>query len=122
MEFFVDQKKDTIAITYVEDLSIPDRSVLKPGVSAVKSFRFKNAGCTDIAASDVSLFLYHYDVCITARMINVPITVKAGACFTVDIPFITPEHAGRYQSLFKFQRRHPGKLFSPTVWLDFFVL
>ena len=103
---------------FIGDVSIPDRTVLKPNMSAVKTWNIKNTGtCTWD-----STYSFNYVKGSVFGPTSVPITrlVGPGETYEVSVTFTTPASNGEYTAWWQMQNT-AHQNFGQTIWYDFIV-
>ena len=103
---------------FVGDVSIPDRTVLKPNMSAVKTWNIKNTGtCTwDSTYS----FNYVKGSVFGPTTTKINSLVGPGQTYQVSVTFNTPASNGEYTAWWQMQNGN-GQNFGQTIWYDFIV-
>jgi hypothetical protein len=104
----------TLNASYVEDVTIPDGSVLQPGIGFIKTWRIRNSGTCDWGDGYVLVFV-NGDQMDTPSPIPVPATV-AGATVDVPAPMVSPAAPGTYKGNWR-MRSDEGQVFGSTVWV-----
>lgn len=104
---------------FVNDVSIPDRTVLLPNMSATKTWNLLNTGtCTWTTG-----YTFNYvkgSVFSPADYVSIPKNVAPGDTIELSVNFTTPAQNGEYVGYW--QMRSPeGTNFGQTVWYDFQV-
>lgn len=103
---------------FISDVSIPDRTVLLPNMSATKTWNVQNTGtCTwDSSYS----FNYVKGSVFGPTTISITKLVAPGEKYQLSVPFTTPAGNGEYTAWW--QMRSPeGTNFGQTIWYDFQV-
>jgi polar amino acid transport system substrate-binding protein len=103
---------------FVGDVSIPDRTVLKPNMSAVKTWNIKNTGtCTwDSTYS----FNYVKGSVFGPTTTKITRLVGPGETYEISVSFNTPAANGEYTAWWQMQNGN-GQNFGQTIWYDFIV-
>ena len=103
---------------FVGDVSIPDRTVLKPNLSAVKTWNIKNTGtCTwDSTYS----FNYVKGSVFGPTTVVINKLVGPGETYEVSVTFNTPAANGEYTAWWQMQNGSHQN-FGQTIWYDFIV-
>ena len=103
---------------FVNDLSIPDRTVLLPDMNATKTWRIKNTGtCT---WDSTYTFNYVKGTLTGQPSWSIQKMVGPGDTYDVSVDFTTPSANGEYLSYW--QMRSPlGMNFGQTIWADYQV-
>ena len=103
---------------FLNDVSIPDRTVLLPNMNATKTWRIKNTGtCTWDSA-----YTFNY---VKGSLQGQPgwsiqKLVGPGESYEISVDFVTPAGNGEYTSYW--QMRSPeGMNFGQTIWMDYQV-
>lgn len=107
----------TLNSSFVADLTIPDDSVLQPGVSFVKTWRILNSGTCDW--SGFNLVFVGGSQMGAPTIVSVPSTV-AGAKVDVSLPMVAPVAPGTYKGSWRMQSGD-GTVFGSTVWVSIVV-
>ena len=104
---------------FVNDVSIPDRTILLPGMSATKTWNILNTGtCTWTA--DYKFTYVKGDIYSSTDYVSITKTVSPGDTVEISVDFTTPTQNGEYVGYW--QMRSPeGTNFGQTVWYDFRV-
>ena len=102
----------------VSDVSIPDRTVLLPNMSATKTWNIQNTGtCTwDSTYS----FNYVKGSVFGPTSVKITKLVAPGEKYEVSVPFTTPASNGEYTAWWQ-MRGTEGNNFGQTIWYDFLV-
>ncbi|MBQ6502750.1 MAG: transporter substrate-binding domain-containing protein [Flexilinea sp.] len=103
---------------FVSDVSIPDRTVLLPNMSATKTWNIQNTGtCTwDSTYS----FNYVKGSVFGPTSVKITKLVAPGEKYEVSVPFTTPASNGEYTAWWQ-MRGTEGNNFGQTIWYDFLV-
>jgi hypothetical protein len=107
----------TLNASYVADLTIPDGSVLQPGVSFIKTWRILNSGTCDW--SGFSLVFVGGSQMGAPTMVSVPAT-GAGATVDVSAPMVASGTPGTYKGNWRMQS-DGGTMFGSAVWVNIVV-
>jgi hypothetical protein len=107
----------TLNSSYVADLTIPDGSVLQPGVSFVKTWRILNSGTCDWTG--FNLVFVGGSQLGAPTVVSVPAT-SAGANADVSVPMVAPVPPGTYKGNWRMQA-DDGTVFGSTVWVSIVV-
>ncbi len=104
---------------FVNDVSIPDRTVLLPNISATKTWNILNTGtCT--WTTDYTFRYVKGSIFSEADYVSIPKNVAPGDTVEISVNFTTPAQNGEYVGYW--QMRSPeGTNFGQTVWYDFQV-
>ncbi len=101
----VDEDREcTLKAAYVEDVTIPDDSVVAPGESFVKTWRVENSGTCTWAEGTTFAYLSGDDLG-TEDAISVPVT-EPGEEIDLSVEMEAPEEGGTYRS--NWQLQTPG--------------
>jgi len=104
----------TYRAQFVQDVSIPDRTVLNPGQEFVKTWRMKNTGTCDWGAgvvirySDGAVLSDHDEVVVPAA--------AASEVVDVSVPMRAPDQPGTYRSYWRLATP-AGRSFGPAVYV-----
>ena len=103
---------------FISDVSIPDRTVLLPNMSATKTWNIQNTGtCTwDSTYS----FNYVKGSVFGPTTVKITKLVAPGEKYEVSVPFTTPAANGEYTAWWQ-MRGTEGNNFGQTIWYDFQV-
>ena len=103
---------------FVGDVSIPDRTVLKPNMNATKTWNIKNTGtCTwDSSYS----FTYVKGSVFGPTTTQITKLVAPGETYQVSVSFTTPAANGEYTAWWQ-MKNSAGTNFGQTIWYDFIV-
>jgi hypothetical protein len=107
----------TLNASFVADLTIPDGSVLQPGVSFVKTWRILNSGTCDW--TDFNLVFVGGSQLGSSTIVSVPAT-SAGATVDVSVPMVAPATPGTYKGNWRMQAGD-GTVFGSAVWVSIVV-
>lgn len=107
----------TLNSSFVADLTIPDGSVLQPGVSFVKTWRILNSGTCDWTG--FNLVFVGGTQMGAPTIVSVPAT-GAGANVDVSVPMVAPVPPGTYKGNWRMQSSD-GTVFGSTVWVSIVV-
>jgi len=105
--------------TFVENVTIPERSVVGQSQSLLKTWRITNAGTTDWPEGTKLIFLRGDRTLSSEEEYPVP-PCKAGQTVDVSALILTPATSGRYTTVFRLADgdRTP---FGPRLWCDLVV-
>jgi hypothetical protein len=103
----------TLNASYVEDVTIPDESVLQPGIGFIKTWRIRNSGTCDWM-DGFELVFASGDQMGASSSVPAPATA-AGAMADVSVPMTAPAAPGTYKSNWR-MRSDEGQAFGSTVW------
>jgi len=112
-------KGDKLKIRFVENVTIPDRAVVTPGQTLIKTWRVENNGNTDFPEGTKLIFL-RGDRSISTEE-EFPVTgCKVGQSVEISAVIMTPTKPGRHTAVFRLAdgERIP---FGPRLWCDFVV-
>ena len=100
---------------YLNDVSLPDRTVLLPNMAATKTWRIKNTGtCT---WDPTYTFNYVKGSVLGATTVKIDKLVAPGESYEISVDLVTPADNGEYTSWW--QMRSPaGTNFGQTIWYD----
>lgn len=103
---------------FISDVSIPDRTVLLPNMSATKTWNVQNTGtCTwDSTYS----FNYVKGSVFGPTSVKITKLVAPGEKYEISVPFTTPAANGEYTAWWQ-MRGTEGNNFGQTIWYDFQV-
>lgn len=103
---------------FVNDMSIPDRTVLQPNMNATKTWKIRNTGsCTwDSTYS----FNYVRGSVFGPTTVQITKLVKPGETYEISVPFVTPAANGEYTAWWQ-MKNSSGANFGQTIWYDFIV-
>ena len=107
----------TLNASFVADLTIPDGSILQPGVSFVKTWRVLNSGTCDWTG--FNLVFVGGSQMGAPTVISVPAT-GAGANVDISAPMVAPTTPGTYKGNWRMQA-DDGTIFGSTVWASIVV-
>ena len=100
---------------YLNDVSLPDRTVLVPNMNATKTWRIKNTGtCT---WDSTYTFNYVKGSVLGPTSVKINKLVGPGESYEISVDLVTPAANGEYTSWW--QMRSPnGTNFGQTIWYD----
>ena len=103
----------TLNASYVADLTVPDNTVLQPGVAFVKSWRIRNSGTCDWDPGFQLVF-------VGGSQLGTPTSVAisatpSGATVDVTAQMVAPTEPGTYKSRWRMQSDQ-GQVFGSTVY------
>ena len=108
----------TNLLTFLEDVTVPDGSVLTPGESFVKQWRVKNDSDCDWDSS-YTIKLVSGDA-LGAPTETTLYPARAGAEIVIEMDLVAPEEAGQYHTVW--QAFDPdGIPFEQAIYVDFVV-
>jgi len=112
-------KGEKVKVKFVENVTIPERAVVLPGQTLVKTWRVENHGNTDWPENSRLIFLRGDRSMSTEEEFPVPVC-KAGQSVEVSAVIITPTQPGRHTAVFRLAdaERMP---FGPRLWCDVVV-
>ena len=108
----------TLNATYTADLSIPDGSVLQPGVSFLKTWRMLNSGTCDWGTGFTLVFVGGSQLGAPASVIVPP--TASGGTVDISVPMVAPVTPGNYKSNWR-MLSDGGQAFGSTVWASIVV-
>ena len=100
---------------YLNDVSLPNRTVLVPNMNATKTWRIKNTGtCT---WDSTYTFNYVKGSVLGPTSVKINKLVGPGESYEISVDLVTPAANGEYTSWW--QMRSPnGTNFGQTIWYD----
>ena len=100
---------------FLNDVSLPDRTVLVPNMNATKTWKIKNTGtCT---WDPTYTFNYVKGSVLGPTSVNIDKLVGPGESYEISVDLVTPAANGEYTSWW--QMRSPsGTNFGQTIWYD----
>ena len=103
---------------FLNDISLPDRTVLVPNMAATKTWKIKNTGtCT---WDSTYTFNYVKGSVLGPTSVKIGKLVAPGESYEVSVDLTTPASNGEYTSWW--QMRSPsGMNFGQTIWYDILV-
>jgi hypothetical protein len=108
-----------LAAEFVQDVNIPDGSVVVPG-AVVKQWRLKNTGATKWPEGSKIIFLRGAREILAEREeFEVPLA-EPGQVVEVAAPITIPEKAGRYSAYFQLADKD-RTVFGHRFWVEFVV-
>lgn len=97
------------AAEFVSDLSVPDNTVLQPGINFTKTWRLKNVGACAWTTA-YSLIFAGGDALGTVAIVPLPYQVYPGETVDISVPLRAPVQPGLYRSNWML-RNAAGQLF-----------
>jgi len=112
-------KPEKVRVKFVENVTIPERAVVLPGQTLIKTWRVENVGKTDWPENSRLIFLRGDRSMSTEEEFPVP-TCKAGQSVEISAVILTPTQQGRHTAVFRLadSERVP---FGPRLWCDVVV-
>jgi hypothetical protein len=103
---------------FLNDISLPDRTVLLPNMAATKTWKIKNTGtCT---WDPTYTFNYVKGSVLGSTSVKIDKLVAPGESYEVSVDLVTPAANGEYTTWW--QMRSPnGMNFGQTIWYDIIV-
>ncbi len=100
---------------FVSDVSLPDRTILLPGMPAVKTWNIKNTGtCT---WDSTYTFNYVKGSVLGPTSVKIGKLVAPGESYQVSVDLTTPAADGEYTAWWQ-MRGTEGTAFGQTIWYD----
>lgn len=97
---------------YLADVTIPDRTVVQPGLAFTKTWRVRNTGNCAWATGDVLMFLSGTQMAATSQ-VALPI-IAPGATVDISIPMQAPTQPGQYSATWR-GRTSSGQFFGTNL-------
>jgi len=112
-------KGEKVRVKFVENVTIPERAVVLPGQTLVKTWRVENVGTTDWPENSKLIFFRGDRSMSTEEEFPIPVC-KAGQSVEVNAVILTPTQPGRHTAVFRLADadRMP---FGPRLWCDVVV-
>jgi hypothetical protein len=112
-------KGEKVRVKFVENVTIPERAVVLPGQTLIKTWRVENVGKTDWPENSRLIFLRGDRSMSTEEEFPVPVC-KAGQSVEISAVIQTPTQQGRHTAVFRLadSERVP---FGPRLWCDVVV-
>ncbi len=105
--------------TFIQHITLENGTVVSPGQSLTKTWRFKNTGSTTWSSGYQLAFIDAEQMGAPAS-VDVP-TTAPGETVDISVPMIAPSNSGDHVG--KWQLRNPqGTYFGVTVWIKIHVL
>jgi len=104
----------TLNASYVADLTVPDDTVLQPGVAFTKSWRIRNSGTCDWGPGFQLVFVEGSQLGAAAS-VAIPAT-PSGATVDVTAQMMSPTEPGTYKSRWRLQSDQ-GQAFGSTIYV-----
>jgi hypothetical protein len=113
------EKAEKVRVKFVENVTIPERAVVLPGQTLIKTWRVENVGKTDWPENSKLIFLRGDRSMSTEEEFPVPMC-KAGQSAEISAVIVTPTQPGRHTAVFRLadSERVP---FGPRLWCDVVV-
>jgi len=113
------EKGEKVRVKFVENVTIPERAVVLPGQTLIKTWRVENVGKTDWPENSKLIFLRGDRSMSTEEEFPVPLC-KAGQSVEISAVILTPTQQGRHTAVFRLadSERVP---FGPRLWCDVVV-
>ena len=103
---------------FISDVSLPDRTVLLPNMSATKTWNIQNTGTCPWDST--YSFNYVKGSVFGPTSIKINKLVAPGQNYEISVPFTTPASNGEYTAWWQ-MRAPEGTNFGQTIWYDFQV-
>ena len=97
--------------TYIQDITVPDNTVVAPGQKFLKKWEVKNTGTCTWSPTYTLGFAYGDPMC--GSPVTLGKTVAPGASVVIEIPLTAPATAGNVTSVWRLQ--NDQKVFFGTV-------
>ncbi|MDY6876306.1 MAG: NBR1-Ig-like domain-containing protein [Chloroflexota bacterium] len=104
----------TLNASYVADLTVPDNTVIQPGVAFTKSWRIRNSGTCDWEPGFQLVFVEGSQLGLSVS-VAVPATLS-GATVDVAAQMVAPAEPGTYQGRWRMQSDQ-GQAFGSTIYV-----
>jgi len=113
------ERGEKARVKFVENVTIPERAVVLPGQTLIKTWRVENVGTSDWPENSKLIFLRGDRSMSTEEEFPVPVC-KAGQSVEVSAVILTPTQPGRHTAVFRLAdaERMP---FGPRLWCDVVV-
>lgn len=103
---------------FLNDISLPDRTILIPNMAATKTWKIKNTGtCT---WDSTYTFNYVKGSVLGPTSVKIDKLVAPGESYEVSVDLVTPAANGEYTSWWQ-MRSTNGTNFGQTIWYDILV-
>jgi hypothetical protein len=86
---------------FIEDVTIPDDTVMKPGELFTKTWRMQNTGTCDWAGDVVLVFLQGTQMAASAEIPVLP--TKAGVTVDISVKMTAPTEVGMHFGIWQLQ-------------------
>ena len=100
---------------FVADVTIPDGTVLAPGVAFTKTWKLQNIGTTTWTTSYTLVFISGEQMG-TVASVPVSTSVAPGAQIDISVNLVAPANAGSYQGFWKLKNAS-GQFFNDSVYV-----
>ncbi len=100
---------------FVADVTIPDKTVIKPGASFTKTWKLQNGG-TSTWSTSYSLDFSSGDKLGDITSVSLEQSVPPGAQIDISVNMVAPTTAGSYQSNWK-MKNSSGQFFNDPVYV-----
>ncbi len=99
----------TLAAQFLEDVTVPDGTVFKPGETFTKTWRLLNSGTCTWTTAYVAFF-FSGDPLGAPNQVHLPYAVPPGRYVDISVPMKAPDNPGEYQGFWKL-RSDTGEVF-----------
>lgn len=103
---------------FLNDISLPDRTVLIPNMAATKTWKIKNTGTC--AWDSTYTFNYVKGSVLGPTSVKINKLVAPGESYEISVDLVTPASNGEYTSWWQ-MRSTNGVNFGQTIWYDIIV-
>jgi len=112
-------KGDKLKVKFVENVTIPERAVVLPGQTLIKTWRVENTGKSDWPENCRLAFRRGERSMSTEADFPVPVC-KVGQSVEISAVIVTPTQPGRHSAVFRLA--DPERIpFGPRLWCDVIV-
>jgi len=107
--------------SFVNDVTLPDRSEVTPGQTLIKTWSINNCGSTQWPEPCVLVFLRGHRELIPGAQEEFPVqSAKPNETVEVSVEIATPSAPGRYTAFFRLSDAERN-VFGPRMWVDLIV-
>ncbi|MBI9043602.1 MAG: protein kinase [Anaerolineaceae bacterium] len=108
-------------VTFINDVTIPDDTIMRPGESFIKTWRVKNTGtCT--WTDDYHIFFSEGDRMQGPEAVQLGAEVFPGDQIDISVPLISPSSAGTYQGMWQIGSIYNNDLQTLKLWVKIRVM
>jgi len=104
---------------YVEDVTIPDGTILEAGAPFTKVWKMKNAG-SEAWPAGCKLVHLGGDALGASASVNVEFGIAAGTEVNIAVQMTAPAQVGRFSSYWRLEDAE-GNRFGQRIWVDIYV-
>lgn len=112
-----DQPPCTNSASYIEDVTIPDNSIMTPGASFTKIWRIRNTGTCDWVAYE---FIHASGEMLGGSSVQALSLISAGSVADISLDLVAPVAPGSYTTSWRI-RAADGTVFGPELYVAIII-